>query len=322
MPGMTPEAVHGLAVKHGLTHEKAIIATAIAWAESELNPEAVGDENLADDKWGPSVGLYQVRSLRSDAGTGKERDIERLKDPSFNTRSAVAISNAGTNWQPWSVWKNGSYRKHLDAVRAAVDTPGGSTVVQVRGGKVRAHVQAFADACSAATGADNFGTYNGHSPSIDRALDIFHRVGDDKLPDAICGFAIENLDRYGVDYIISLQRIYNPEVAMRWRPMADRGNPTQNHFDHVHISFEPTGGTDKPKPKPDIQGDLAMLTFRYIYDGQDWVFDGPSKLFFQLNDVRQITEVLDKLGVKAVGQVSDVTHSRYSEIAASAGFSG
>ena len=65
-----------------------------------------------------------------------------------------------------------------------------------------------------------------------------------------------------------------------------------------------------------------MLTFRYIFDGLDWVFDGPSKLFFQLDDTRQITEVLDPLGVKALGQVSDVTHKRYSTIAANAGFSG
>lgn len=79
-------------------------------------------------------------------------------------------------------------------------------------------------------------------------------------------------------------------------------------------------GTPTPNPQP--QGDLAMLTFRYIADGLDWVFDGPSKLFFQLDDVRQITEVLDPLGVKALGQVSDVTHRRYRDVAAAAGFSG
>jgi hypothetical protein len=104
--------------------------------------------------------------------------------------------------------------------------------------------------------------------------------------------------------------------------MEDRGNDTQNHFDHVHVSFEATAvSLPEPKPKPQ-EGVLAMLTFRYIFDGQDWVFDGPSKLFFQLNDTRQILEVLDPLGVKALGTVSDATHKRYSEIASAAGFSG
>ena len=77
-----------------------------------------------------------------------------------------------------------------------------------------------------------------------------------------------------------------------------------------------------PSAPPTIKGDLRMLTFRYIFNGQDWVFDGPSKLFFQLNDERQITEVLDPLGVPKLGEVSDATHRRYSEVAQSAGFTG
>lgn len=117
---MTPAEVHALAVLHGLTHEQAITATAIAWAESGLNPAAIGDVDLEDNTWGPSVGLFQIRSLRSDTGTGKERDVERLGDPSFNTRSMVAISAGGTNWMPWSVYKNGRFLAHIDAVRAAV----------------------------------------------------------------------------------------------------------------------------------------------------------------------------------------------------------
>lgn len=118
---MTPAEVHALAVLHGLTHEQAIIATAIAWAESGLRPDAVGDVDLEDSKWGPSVGLYQIRSLRADTGTGKERDVERLGDPSFNSRSMVAVSTDGTNWSPWTMYRNGRYLDHIDAVRAAVE---------------------------------------------------------------------------------------------------------------------------------------------------------------------------------------------------------
>lgn len=125
----------------------------------------------------------------------------------------------------------------------------------VRGGAVRPHVQAFADACKDATGADNYGTYNGHDPSIDRALDIFVPVSSDTLGNAICDFAIANLDRFGVDYIIYRQRIYNPDIKVAWRPMAERGPAerwnTVNHFDHVHISFEPTGAdTGSAPPAP------------------------------------------------------------------------
>lgn len=193
----------------------------------------------------------------------------------------------------------------------------------VENGPVKPHVQAFANEGKTRFGTV-FTTYNGHSPTRDRALDCWDTDAD---LDALAQWGRENYRRFGIDYIIWKQRIWNPEIRDAWRPMAFRsGNNDPNHMKHVHFSFEPTGGTSspapQPKPKPDVQGDLAMLTFRYIYNGEDWVFDGPSKLFFQLSDTRQITEVLDKLGVKALGQVSDATHSRYSELAASAGFSG
>lgn len=112
------------------------------------------------------------------------------------------------------------------------------------------HVQAFADALEAATGADSFGTYYGHSPTPERAIDIFHQVGDNKLADAICDFYVANWRRFGGDYIISRQRIWNPEISFEWRWMTDRGNNTQNHYDHSHISFEASAPMGHAKPKP------------------------------------------------------------------------
>ncbi len=120
----------------------------------------------------------------------------------------------------------------------------------IAGIQVRPHVQAFADAVRKATRVQSIGTYIGHDPSADLALDLFHAIGDDELADAICWFAVKALNRgEGIDYIISRQRIFNPEISNAWRVMADRGSPTQNHMDHVHISFEPTP-TKPPKPDP------------------------------------------------------------------------
>lgn len=251
---MKPAEVHALAVAHGLSHEQAIVATAIAWAESNLKPDAVGDVDLEDAKWGPSVGIYQVRSLRADTGTGNERDVERLGEPAFNTRAMVAISAGGTKWTPWSVFKNGRYQNHLSAVRAAV-TEGAPTVATVRGGKVLPHVQAFADAVQTATGVQSIGTYPGHSPSIDRALDLFVPTTSATLGNAISAHAINNQEQFGVRYVIFRQRIWH-RLDPVWRGMEDRGDLTQNHYDHVHVSFETVGAavpdqpTPPPKPKP------------------------------------------------------------------------
>ncbi|MFD3684912.1 hypothetical protein ACFWTE_08870 [Nocardiopsis sp. NPDC058631] len=49
----------------------------------------------------------------------------------------------------------------------------------------------------------------------------------------ISQFAIDNADRLGVKYIIWEQQIWQ---AGSWTWMSDRGDNTQNHYDHVHIS--------------------------------------------------------------------------------------
>ena len=118
--------VHQLARGAGLTHEQAVMATAIAMGESGLNPGAVGDTSLTDATWGPSIGLWQIRSLKSQTGTGKERDATQLKRPAFNAASMRAISSGGTNWTPWTIYNNGTYKSHLSAVRAAVGAGSGS----------------------------------------------------------------------------------------------------------------------------------------------------------------------------------------------------
>lgn len=81
-------------------------------------------------------------------------------------------------------------------------------------------------------------------------------------------------------------------------------------------------GANPQPPKPDPQGDPRVLSFRYIFDGLDWVFDGPSRLFFHTDDTDQITQVLDVIGMPALGQVSSATHRRYSDLAEAAGFTG
>lgn len=123
----------------------------------------------------------------------------------------------------------------------------------VRGGyTVLPHVQAFADACQKATGADSYGTYARHQPTPQRALDIFHSVNDTRLAQAVSDFYVAHWREFGGDYIIDRQRIWNPEISLNWRLMENRGGVTQNHFDHNHVSFEATAsGLFVPTPQED-----------------------------------------------------------------------
>lgn len=121
MPLLTVPQVYALARGTGLSHEQAITATAIQWAENDTHDTgAMGDLSLQDAKWGPSVGLWQIRSLKAQQGTGGTRDASRLTDPAFNARSMFAESNGGRNWSPWSTYKDDAYVDHVAAVRKAV----------------------------------------------------------------------------------------------------------------------------------------------------------------------------------------------------------
>jgi hypothetical protein len=55
---------------------------------------------------------------------------------------------------------------------------------------------------------------------------------------AVAQYVIENAARFNVEYVIWKQRIY-VIGGSGWKPMADRGSPTANHMDHVHVSFKP-----------------------------------------------------------------------------------
>ncbi|WP_188192317.1 coiled-coil domain-containing protein [Nonomuraea sp. SYSU D8015] len=54
------------------------------------------------------------------------------------------------------------------------------------------------------------------------------------LGDRIAEWAIKNMDKLGIKYVIWKQRINH---GSGWRAMGDRGSITENHFDHVHISM-------------------------------------------------------------------------------------
>jgi len=106
----------------GFDPAAAVIMTAIQLGESGGRSDALGDEDKTTAKWGPSVGISQVRSLRGELGTGGTRDAMRLTDPLFNARAAYSISSGGRTWTDWSVWNNrnnADYRKTWAANLAA-----------------------------------------------------------------------------------------------------------------------------------------------------------------------------------------------------------
>lgn len=120
-------------------------------------------------------------------------------------------------------------------------------MVAVDGGPVVPHAQAFADEINRRWGFTHILTYPGHEPDQQHALDNFQTRAV-MLQLANWCTRDDVIDHFGLDYVIfnvdestNAGEIYNREIARRWRTMQDRGSPTQNHHDHVHVSFNKTG---------------------------------------------------------------------------------
>jgi hypothetical protein len=116
----------------GFSRSSAITMVAVGLGESGGNDTAVGDVSLEDSTWGPSVGLYQVRTVKSKTGSGTDRDISALMgDPDRQAQAAWDISNNGTDFTPWTVYKSGEYQKYLSQAQAAANQVGDSGFVTV-----------------------------------------------------------------------------------------------------------------------------------------------------------------------------------------------
>lgn len=83
------------------------------------------------------------------------------------------------------------------------------------------------------------GGWRAHSLSVHqygRAID-FMTYHDTKMGYAIRDFLVAHAKEFGVDHIIYRQQIWTP-YHPSWRHMADRGSPTANHMDHVHVAVK------------------------------------------------------------------------------------
>ena len=104
--------------------------------------------------------------------------------------------------------------------------------------------EAFRQEIATKFGITNIGGYREGDPEDHGkglAVDVMVPTSSE-LGDQVAQYAIDNMDRAGISYIIWKQQFYMPVdniygPANTWNQMPDRGGDTANHYDHVHISF-------------------------------------------------------------------------------------
>ena len=125
MTKRSPEQTYALLRQAGFSDAGAITMTAIAGAESNYNDASLGDLGLQTGTWGPSYGLFQIRTLKAQTGTGSNRDQTWLAASDLNqAKAAFAISGGGVNFAPWSTYTHGQYQAFLSGAKAAAGAVG------------------------------------------------------------------------------------------------------------------------------------------------------------------------------------------------------
>lgn len=103
---------------------------------------------------------------------------------------------------------------------------------------------AFKEEVASAYGITSFSGYRPDDPGDHgKGLAIDFMVPESStLGDQVAQYAIDHMAERGISYVIWKQRFYAPFAsiygpAYTWNPMPDRGSVTENHYDHVHVSF-------------------------------------------------------------------------------------
>jgi hypothetical protein len=130
VPVLSDQEIAQLAAGAGFTGPDLHTAIAVALAESGGDTDAIGDVALQTATYGPSVGLWQIRSVNPGHGgwfDQAHRNQQANMDPATNAANAYAIQQR-YGWGQWSTYTGGQYRQFLDrarnAAQPATPTPG------------------------------------------------------------------------------------------------------------------------------------------------------------------------------------------------------
>ena len=246
------------AVQAGFTGQALRLAVAVGLAESGGNPTARGPNP-------PTPGCPQGSTDRGgwQLNTCYHPEVADACADDFAcaAQATYRISAGGSDWNPWTTYTSGAYRAHLadaDRTIATLATPNAD------GGEIPPGY-GTPGPCGLSPATD----YTKHLVTAlfaitnigGCALSTGHIAGSDHYPDAhgqahaidvmtgtdtargwqVATWAAANAAALHVKYVIYAAWIIDfREPAPAWHPCRDLASScTQNHFNHVHVSFDP-----------------------------------------------------------------------------------
>jgi hypothetical protein len=204
----------------------------------------------------PLEQLAASRGVRESAQTAAQRAQSRADQAELDRRKAEAEAKAKAEQEAKAKAGAAAEAKAAaeapaaaqQADEAAAPSAAGTAASEIAqisnsAGPIRPQAQAAANAVvSNVPGADAItlgGTRasaadpGGHPSGL--AID-YMVLSDTALGEAIVQYHIDHWDELGVEYIIYQQRMLQSPGGS-WSYMGDRGSPTANHMDHVHVNY-------------------------------------------------------------------------------------
>jgi hypothetical protein len=112
--------------------------------------------------------------------------------------------------------------------------PDGSAV---ESGLTAGAIRVYRSVCAAFPTLTTYGGYRPDGEHADGKAVDFMINGDPALGQAIANWVQAHAAELDIYDIIWQQHIWTPvRAAEGWRLMPDRGSPTANHYDHVHVA--------------------------------------------------------------------------------------
>jgi hypothetical protein len=200
--------------------------------------------------------VWSTAPLNVWAGPREEAPNFRVLDS--DTRLAVTGQRVG-GWAEVLLegkkvrWVNATYlanhkprpEKTTTATTASGSTAGSTSGISTapcpdgsatESGLVPNAVTLYRAVCNAFPQLTTYGGYDPHGEHADgHAIDFM--ISDAATGQAVADWVRANASSLHVYDVIWSQHIWTPERAAEgWRSMSDRGSPTANHYDHVHVA--------------------------------------------------------------------------------------
>lgn len=211
------------------TPEESTTASTPSQKELDAERKKAGEEYLEKVKDDPK---YKNKTSKTDLEVKAPPKPKPTAESSASAKSDDSSSDSKSGDE-----KSGDEKSSGDGEGTSSDTsaPPCSVSSSIESGLLPNAVNGYRAVCAKFPEVKTFGGRRpgtGSDHNTGEAVDIMISGG---TADRIADYLIKNQGSLNVKYVIWNQRIWMP--GQGWKSMEDRGDPTANHLDHVHASF-------------------------------------------------------------------------------------